>query len=301
VNNVSELKSLQGIAVVGFGEAGSILAEELVRAGLTVSTYDILFDSPVTQEPMFAKARDANVRAVPTLRDAIVAADLVISAVTATASTQVARDASASLAEGQLFLDINSVAPATRRENARLVEISGARYVEAAVMAPLPGRRLAVPMLLGGPHAALVANTVNALGMNATAVAGELGVASAIKMCRSIIIKGLEALTVECVMAAREFEAAEQVFASLDRTFPHMGWTADLPDYLVGRVAEHGRRRAAEMHEVERSLASVGITPVMSRATAERQQRLVDAMAAQGLRYTDAAFTWRALLEALDH
>ena len=101
-------------------------------------------------------------------------------------------------------------------------------------------------------------------------------------------------------MAAREFDAAEQVFASLDRTFPHMGWTADLPDYLVARVAEHGRRRAAEMHEVERTLASVGVMPVMSRATAERQQRLVDAMATKGLRYTDAAFTWRALLEALD-
>ncbi len=300
MNGVSELKSLQRIAVVGFGEAGGILAEDLVRAGLTVTAYDILFDSPATQEPMFAKARAVNVRAAPTLREAIVAADLVISAVTATASTQVAKDASASLANRQLFLDINSVSPSTKRENARLVEASGAQYVEAAVMAPLPGKRLAVPMLLGGPHAVPVAKALSALGMNPTAVAGELGVASAVKMCRSIIIKGLEALAVECVMAAREFDAAEQVFASLDRTFPHMGWTADLPDYLVARVAEHGRRRAAEMHEVERTLASVGVMPVMSRATAERQQRLVDAMATKGLRYTDAAFTWRALLEALD-
>ena len=159
---------------------------------------------------------------------------------------------------GQIFLDINSVSPATKRENARLIEPSGAQYVEAAVMAPVPPRRLAVPMLLGGPHAVPVAQALSALGMSTTAVAGELGVASAIKMCRSIVIKGLEALTVECVMAAREFEAAEQVFASLDRTFPHMRWTSDLPDYLVGRVAEHGRRRAAEMHEVERTLASVG-------------------------------------------
>jgi 3-hydroxyisobutyrate dehydrogenase-like beta-hydroxyacid dehydrogenase len=300
VNGVSELKSLQRIGIIGFGEAGSILAEDLVRAGLTVTAYDILFDSPATQEPMFAKVRAANVRAALTLRDAMTAAELVISSVTATASTQVAKDASASLAKGQLFLDINSVSPATKRENARLVEASGAQYVEAAVMAPVPGKRLAVPMLLGGPHAAQVARVLNALGMDTTAVDGELGVASAVKMCRSIIIKGLEALTVECVMAAREFEAAEQVFASLDRTFPHMGWTADLPDYLVGRVAEHGRRRAAEMHEVERTLASVGVTPVMSRATAERQQRLVDAMATRDVRYTDAAFTWRALLEALD-
>ncbi len=233
--------------------------------------------------------------------DAIGDTDLVISAVTAASSTQVARDACLTLKRGQIFLDINSVSPATKRENARLVEPGGAQYVEAAVMAPVPARRLAVPMLLGGPHAVPVAQALSALGMSTTAVAGELGVASAIKMCRSIVIKGLEALTVECVMAAREFAAAEQVFASLDRTFPQMGWTSDLPDYLVGRVAEHGRRRAAEMHEVESTLASVGITPMMSRATAERQEKLVDSMASKGVAYpAGAGFSWRVLLEALD-
>ena len=298
---MSDLKPLCRIAIVGFGEAGSILGEDLARAGCEVAAYDILFDSSATQEAMFANVHSGSVRAASTLRDAIGGTDLVISAVTATASTQVARDAAASLKNGQIFLDINSVSPATKRENARLIEPSGAQYVEAAVMAPVPLKRLGVPMLLGGPHAVPVAQALSALGMNTTAVAGELGVASAIKMCRSIVIKGLEALTVECVMAAREFEVAEQVFASLDRTFPHMRWTSDLPDYLVGRVAEHGRRRAAEMHEVERTLASVGVTPVMSRATAERQQRLVDAMAAKGIAYPGAvAFSWRALLEALD-
>jgi 3-hydroxyisobutyrate dehydrogenase-like beta-hydroxyacid dehydrogenase len=298
---VNPLRNLSRVAVVGFGEAGGILGEDLAAAGLEVSTYDILFDSAVGRDAMFAKARAANVRAAPTLRDAIVQADLIISAVTATSSTQVAKDAGASLSAGQIFLDINSVSPATKRENARFVEPSKALYVEAAVMAPVPPRRLAVPMLLGGVHALPVARALGALGMNVTAVAGELGVASAIKMCRSIIIKGLEALTVECVLAAREFEAAEQVFASLDRTFPNMGWSANLPDYLVGRVAEHGRRRAAEMHEVERTLATVGVTPVMSRATAERQQRLVDMMAAKGVTYPSAAgFSWRALLDALD-
>jgi 3-hydroxyisobutyrate dehydrogenase-like beta-hydroxyacid dehydrogenase len=295
------VRNLKRVAVVGFGEAGAILSEELASAGLEVSTYDILLDSPASRNAMLAKAHAANVRAAPTLRDAIAQADLIISAVTAVSSTQVAKDCSTSLNVGQIFLDINSVSPATKREQARLVEPSKALYVEAAVMAPVPLKRLAVPMLLGGAHAPAVAQSLGALGMNVTAVAGELGVASAIKMCRSIIIKGLEALTVECVLAAHEFEAAEQVFTSLDRTFPNMGWTTGLPDYLVGRVAEHGRRRAAEMREVERTLLTVGVTPVMSRATAERQQRLVDTMAARGVTYPDgAAFSWRALLDALD-
>jgi 3-hydroxyisobutyrate dehydrogenase-like beta-hydroxyacid dehydrogenase len=298
---VTDVNAPRTIAVIGFGEAGGILGEDLARAGLEVVTYDILFDSPAACAAMLNKARAAGVRAAPALGEALAGADIVISAVTATASTQVAADSRSSLTSRQIFLDINSISPAAKRETARLIETSGAHYVEAAVMAPVPQQRLAVPMLLGGPHAPAVARTLCALGMNATAVAGDIGAASAIKMCRSIVIKGLEALTVECVMAAREFDAVEQVFASLDNTFPHMGWTTTLPDYLVGRVAEHGRRRAAEMREVERTLGSVGVTPLMAHATAERQQRLVDAMAARNISFPGSAvFSWRSLLDALD-
>jgi 3-hydroxyisobutyrate dehydrogenase-like beta-hydroxyacid dehydrogenase len=298
---VADVNTPRTIAVIGFGEAGGILGEDLARAGLEIVTYDILFDSRAARDAMLDKARVAGVRAVRALDEALAGADIVISAVTATASTQVAADSRSLLTPRQIFLDINSVSPGTKRENARLVETSGARYVEAAVMAPVPRQRLAVPMLLGGPHAPATARTLCALGMNATAVAGDIGAASAVKMCRSIVIKGLEALTVECVMAAREFGAAEQVFASLDGTFPHMGWTTTLPDYLVGRVAEHGRRRAAEMREVERTLESVGVTPVMAHATAERQQRLVDTMAAKNISFPGSvAFSWRSFLDALD-
>jgi 3-hydroxyisobutyrate dehydrogenase-like beta-hydroxyacid dehydrogenase len=288
------------IAVIGFGEAGGILGADLAGGGSTVATFDILFAPGPGRESLLARAKSAGVRAAATLTDAIEGAELIISAVTASASTQVAADARPWLRAGQTFLDLNSVSPATKRENARLVEQGGARYVEAAVMAPVPPQRLAVPILLGGPHAIDAAETLSGLGMNVTAVAGEVGTASAIKMCRSIVIKGLEALTLECVMAAREFGAAEQVFASLERTFPHMGWSTTLPDYLVGRVAEHGRRRAAEMREVERTLASVGVTPVMARAAAERQQRLVDAMAAKGVVFAKDRYSWRALLAQLD-
>jgi len=295
-----DFKPPRRVAIVGFGEAGSILGTDLAARGLEVATFDILFDVSAAREPLFAKAQSAGVRAATKLDDAVSATDLVISAVTATASTQVAADVGALGIRGQVFLDINSVSPATKRENARLVEEGGASYVEAAVMAPVPPQRLAVAMLLGGPHAASAARMLTSLGMSVTAVAGEVGTASAIKMCRSIVIKGLEALALECILAAREFDAAEQVFASLERTFPHMGWTTTLPDYLVGRVAEHGRRRAAEMREVERTLASVGVTPVMSRATAERQQRLVDAMAARGIGFAASGFSWRTLLEKLD-
>jgi 3-hydroxyisobutyrate dehydrogenase-like beta-hydroxyacid dehydrogenase len=136
--------------------------------------------------------------------------------------------------------------------------------------------------------------------MNATVAAEEIGTASAIKMCRSIMIKGLEALVVESMFAARRFGAEEAVLASLDKTFPHMGWNAQLPDYLVSRVAEHGRRRAGEMREVAATLGDVGIAPTMAAATAVRHDALVQQMAEAGIEYpADGTFSWRGLADAL--
>jgi 3-hydroxyisobutyrate dehydrogenase-like beta-hydroxyacid dehydrogenase len=296
---MSEQPTLRRVALVGFGEVGTIFGQDLARQGIETSTYDILLDAPATRGAMLERARAAAVAPFDTLADAVRGADLVISAVTATSSRDVARAAAACLRPGQIFLDINSVSPETKRGNAGAVEASGADYVEAAVMAPVPPQRLAVPMLLGGRRANALAAALTAAGMNASAVADEIGTASAIKMCRSIMIKGIEALVVECLFAARRFGAEEAVLASLDKTFPQMGWSAQLPDYLVSRVAEHGRRRAAEMREVALTLEEIGILPTMAAATAERHDALVHEMAVAGLRYPGGGFSWRTLADAL--
>jgi 3-hydroxyisobutyrate dehydrogenase-like beta-hydroxyacid dehydrogenase len=297
---MSEQLAPRRIALVGFGEVGTIFGKDLAQHGLEVSTYDILLDAPASRPAMLERARTAAVTPCDTLPDALQDTDLVISAVTASSARDVARDASPWLRPGQVFLDVNSVSPDTKRGNARLVEASGADYVEAAVMAPVPPQRLAVPMLLGGRRAKEIAVALKAFGMNATAVADEIGTASAIKMCRSIMIKGIEALVVESMFAARRFGAEQAVLASLDKTFPHMGWSAELPDYLVSRVAEHGRRRAAEMREVALTLEEVGLPPIMATATAARHDALVQQMADAGIAYTaGGAFSWRALADAL--
>jgi 3-hydroxyisobutyrate dehydrogenase-like beta-hydroxyacid dehydrogenase len=291
---------LRKIAMVGFGEAGSILGAELASAGCEVVTYDVLLDAAASRAGMLDKARRARVQAADSFDAAVRGADLVVSAVTAAASADVARSASKALGSGQIFLDINSCSPATKRSNAQIVAGSGADYVEAAVMAPVPPQRLKVPMLLGGPRAAQLAPVLAALGMNATPISDQIGVASAVKMCRSVIIKGLEALTVESMLAARRFGAEKEVLASLQGTFPQMGWQDKLPDYLVSRVAEHGRRRAAEMREVAHTLEDVGIEPTMALATAARQDWVIDAMAAHGIEYSHAEpFSWRWLADAL--
>jgi len=291
---------MQRIALIGFGEAGSILGADLEVAGCDVSAYDILLDDPNARDELLARVERAHVRPALSFEAAVAGAELVISAVTASSSGDVATLAGKHLRAGQMFLDINSVSPAKKLKSCAAVEASGADYVESAVMAPVPPYRLKVPMLLGGRRAEEAAAQLLRFGMNATAISSEIGVASAVKMCRSVIIKGIESLAVESMLAARHFGAEEQVLASLNQTFPAMGWDRDLADYLVSRVAEHGRRRAAEMREVARALKDAGFEPTMASAIAQRQDQLVDAMNAHGIAYAkDQPFSWRTLADAL--
>jgi 3-hydroxyisobutyrate dehydrogenase-like beta-hydroxyacid dehydrogenase len=292
---------LHKFVLIGFGEAGSILGEDLAAAGRDVVMYDILLDAPASREPMLEKARRGHVRAAATFEDAVAGAQVVISAVTASSSADVAAKAAKSLRAGQVLLDINSVSPARKLSNAALVEAAGADYVEAAVMAPVPPQRLRVPMLLGGKRAGELAVELRNVGMNTTALSQQIGVASAVKMCRSVVIKGLEALAVESMLAARRFGAEREVLESLNGTFPSMGWTGQLPDYLISRAAEHGRRRAAEMREVARTLQDVDVEPTMALATAARQDGLIDAMTSKGLAYSalSSPFSWRELADCL--
>ncbi len=292
---------IKRVALIGFGEAGGILGHDLSARGLVVATYDILFDERHARGAMLEKARSSKVRAAENLADAARDAHLLISAVTASSAYEVARDAARQLLTGQTFLDINSVSPGTKQKMAEHFAKSQAHFVEAAVMAALPPQRLKVPMLLGGEHAASLAARLNSIGLNASVASDRVGVASAVKMCRSVVIKGLEAIATESMLAARRYGAEGAVLQSLAATFPEMGWQQKLPDYLISRVAEHGKRRAAEMREAAQTLRDVGIDPLMAEATAERQDALVRDITAliPGLR-VDQGFSWRELADALD-
>ncbi len=250
---------------------------------------------------MLAKARACRVRIRESLADCIADRELVISAVTASSATEVAERSAPLLRSGQIYLDINSVSPESKSRMAGYFDRSQGHFVEAAVMAAVSPQRLKVPMLLGGLYAADLAPRLATIGMNGKAVSERVGIASATKMCRSVIIKGLEALVVESMFAARRYGAEDAVLASLAATHPDMGWQKDLPDYLIGRVAEHGRRRAAEMREAAQAINDVGIEPHMARATAARQDWLVDEIAAQPAvaRPSGEKFSWRALADAI--
>jgi 3-hydroxyisobutyrate dehydrogenase-like beta-hydroxyacid dehydrogenase len=291
---------IRRIALIGFGEVGGILGHDFAAAGLNISTFDILLDSEASRAAMLAKAKSAQVRPCDTPEEAVRGADLVISAVTASSAADAARSAAPFLRAGQIYLDLNSVSPDTKREIARTLGESPATFVEAAVMAAVPPQRLKVPMLLGGAGAAVAAGRLQAMGLNVKFVSDQIGVASAIKMCRSIVIKGLEAIAVESMFTARRYGAEKQVLDSLAATFPGMGWDGELPDYLISRVAEHGKRRAAEMREAAQAVADAGLEPFSALATAQRQDWLVQTIAEHALTVLDGqAFSWRELADAI--
>ena len=297
------LQPISRIAIVGFGEVGGIFGNDFASQDIEVSVFDILLASDPHREHMLAKARSCGVNAKDTLCDCVRDADLVISAVTASSAMDVAKEAAPILHWPQIFLDINSVSPETKRKTYACIENSskaGARFVEAAVMAAVPGKRLRVPMLLGGMHAVAASDSLRSLGMDVTALSDQIGVASAVKMCRSAMIKGLEALTIECLFAARQFGAEEAVLESLAATYPGMGWKDRLPDYLISRVARHGQRRAAELREVAQTLQEVAVEPTMTLAAAQIQQELVGGIAESDFPLQRAdQFSWRQLADAL--
>jgi 3-hydroxyisobutyrate dehydrogenase-like beta-hydroxyacid dehydrogenase len=261
------------IGIIGFGEVGQRFSADLMPTGhVTLFTYDIVFADPAVAGGRQDKADALGVRVAPSLAAVCDAARVVISAVTADQTERVAGDASRHLAPGQIFLDINSASPSTKQRAARAVEASGAHYVEGAVMGPVrvPGIRIAI--LAGGPAAEEASALLNGLGFNLTPVATEHGKASAIKLCRSIVIKGLEALMVDCAAASRTAGVEAQVYASLAETFPAIDWPA-LADNMAERVATHGIRRSAEMREAADMLGEMGLDPALARAVADAQAR----------------------------
>jgi 3-hydroxyisobutyrate dehydrogenase-like beta-hydroxyacid dehydrogenase len=290
------------IAFIGFGEAGQTIGRGLAaeKARPAIRAYDILFGQPAGA-PLEAAARVLGVELARDHVDAVRGADLVFLAVTASSSLEATRSCLPGLGKGQLFLDVNSVSPKRKIETAALVAPAGAAYVDVAVMAPAAPYLHKVPCLIGGPGAAALAPRAAALGMKMELVSSEVGQASAIKMFRSIVVKGLEALLVESMTASAEYGVEARVLASLKETWPGIDWEK-LAGYMLERVVSHGKRRAAEMREVSETLQSIGMQPVMAAAAAVRQQWIADLGVRErlkGRKTEDRAELVRAIREAM--
>lgn len=259
------------IALIGYGEVGQTLAADLATAGMRdISAWDCLFPLP-TSAPSRAARTFEHVRVAPSLADALIERTVIISAVTAANCIPAAREAAASMPPGAYYFDLNSVAPATKRAAAAAIEAAGGRYVEAAVMSPIGPKRIASPMLVGGTHSRSFEPIARAMGFTGIQVFdAQVGRASAAKMCRSVVIKGVEALLTEALLAARHHGVEATVLDSLGDLLPAADWQR-IANYMIGRSQQHGRRRAEEMREAALAVSEAGIEPLMSLACASRQ------------------------------
>jgi 3-hydroxyisobutyrate dehydrogenase-like beta-hydroxyacid dehydrogenase len=295
---------LSKIGIIGYGEVGKIFASGLkAKSGVThMAAWDLNFQDEASGASELIHAAQAGVQACKSMQSLCEASRFIISAVTASNTLAVAKDAAGFIRAGTVFLDLNSASPGTKQECAALIDAAGGQYVEAGVMTSVPPYGTRVPMLLGGSRAADLATLLSKWELDATAVSDKLGVASAIKMCRSVMIKGLEALVIESYSTARAYGVEEQMIATLQETFPSIDWNSQ-GAYFFSRVVQHGKRRAEEMRESARTVQEAGFEPRMTSAIADKHQWVADQAKAGVFRNVldDAAKegNWQAFADAL--
>jgi 3-hydroxyisobutyrate dehydrogenase-like beta-hydroxyacid dehydrogenase len=265
------------IGFIGYGEVGKIFSAGLKGQGGVTSTsaWDLKFVDAAIGGSERAHGAAAGIAAQPSMQALCARSDLVISAVTASNTLAVAQEAALHIRPGAIFLDLNSASPGTKQRAAAAIDAAGAHYVEAGVMTSVPPYGIKVPMLLGGAQAGELARVLQGWGMDAKVVSDRLGVASAIKMSRSVMIKGLEALVIESYATARQYGVEDHVLPTLQETFPSIDWSRQ-GAYFFSRVVQHGKRRAEEMREAANTVREAGFDPFMASAIADKQQWVAD-------------------------
>ncbi|HEY6342107.1 MAG TPA: DUF1932 domain-containing protein [Bryobacteraceae bacterium] len=257
------------IGFVGFGEAAFHIAKGLRQAGLRqVTAFDIHTRTPGLSEKICARARETETELVDSNAALASACDVIFSAVAADQALAAARQTAPFLSARHFYIDLNSVSPQTKQAIARVA--SHARFVEAAMMAPVPPHLHKVPMLVGGEATPALLELLAPFGMRMEIIStDQIGRAAAVKMFRSVVYKGMEALLFECVLGASVYGAEDRVFASLNESFPGLNFEK-LAGYMIGRAAIHAERRAREMEEAAQTLRESGVEPMMTEATVRR-------------------------------
>lgn len=269
--------NLPTIGFIGFGEAAQAFVKGWRADGIkpAIVAYDILFENGAVAAAKQAECAALGVKVAASAVEAATAADLIICAVTADQVTIAAESVLPAARSGLSFLDINSAAPFRKTAAAQQLAQKGAAVVDVAVMQPVYPKLHKTPLLISGPGAAGIAPVLEALGMDAEVVSDVLGDASTVKMVRSIAIKGIESVVMECMTAAVKFGVADRVVPTISDYLANKTF-ATLANHVMERVVVHGRRRAAEMREVVATLESAGLSAHMPAATATHQQWVAD-------------------------
>ncbi|WP_421952011.1 DUF1932 domain-containing protein [Pelagibacterium sp.] len=265
-----------GLALRGFGEAAAAFSSGWNRETLhSVRAFDEKIDVASERDAILERCDLNAVTCCDTPREAYGEADIVISLVYADRALDAAIDTAQYLRPGTLYIDGNSCSPQTKARAASALEPGKTDYIDMAIMAPVYPRKEKTPILLAGPKAEQAAAILVKMGMEPRVVGERVGQASAIKLTRSVMIKGMEAVVAECFLAARLGGVEEEVLASLEASDPEIDWRKKRA-YTMDRMTVHGRRRAAEMVEAANMVAELGLPDDMACATAKWEQLLGD-------------------------
>lgn len=264
------------LAFIGFGEAAQAFCEGWAdNPPARVRAFDHKTADPLLRAAKAADYARWSVEGCEEAKGAVSNAAVVLSLVTADQAVIAARTTAAAIGQGAVYFDMNSVSPDAKRSAAEAIEGAGGVYVDVAVMSPVRPALLNTPLLVSGPYAQEGLAALQALGFRGRCIQGGVGVASAVKMIRSIMVKGLEALSAECALSADKAGVLEEVVASLEASDPALNWRERI-DYNLDRMMIHGARRAAEMRESSATAHSLGQTGAMAAASAAWQDRIAE-------------------------
>jgi 3-hydroxyisobutyrate dehydrogenase-like beta-hydroxyacid dehydrogenase len=248
------------IAVLGLGEAGSLLAADLVAAGATVRGYDPKLPVP------------AGVTGAGSDAAAVAGADLVLSVNSASEAVAALEASLGALRPGAVWADLNTAAPSVKRRLAALGREHGIPVTDVAMMAPVPGSGLRVPMLASGEQAGYVAATLRGLGADIELLDGPAGLAATRKLLRSVYYKGLSASVVEALEAARAAGLEDWLTGHIAEDLARLD-AATLTRIVTG-TRQHAVRRGHEMAAAAQMLTDLGVPPVMATASEHLHERL---------------------------
>ncbi len=248
-------------AVLGLGEAGSLIARDLVRGGAVVRGWDPDLHGDLSEIPL-----------APSFAAAVEGARVVLSVNWASVAVDVAREALPLLRPGMIYADLNTAGPALKRQLAAVVAPSGAAFVDVAMMAPVPPVGIRVPMFLAGEGAAALAELLRPFGTPVQIVGAQPGEAAARKLTRSVFFKGMSSAICEALDAARAAGVEDWLRGDITSTLLNADDT--LLDRIVDGTYKHAKRRAHEMRDAAELLDQLGVPAPVTRATAESLERL---------------------------
>lgn len=257
------------IVFIGFGEAAYHLSKGLRTSGdLQIGAFDANL-SPVVRQ----RADEHHVTLFDSLETACHGARFVVCLTSASSALGIAQKVLPLLVAGQTYVDMNSAAPSVKQAIDQLPRAAGVGFCDSAVMGTVPGNNHRVPMLLAGDGAAAFAAAFSPRGMQLTVLDAEAGAASAIKMLKSVVMKGLPQLLLEAFQAGEKFGVLDTLVASLGDSLN--GKTIEqLANTFTARTLIHAKRRSAEMDDAVATLEAAGVDASMTRATQGQLDKL---------------------------